>query len=162
MDVFEAIYTRRTVRKYNGAPVPQSDLERIVDSARMAASGNNRQPWEFVAVTEPGILAKLCIPPDHWLNNAGAVIAVIMDPGSRWWVEDASAAVQNMLLACTALGFGACWMEGYSLRNEEVFREVLGIPDNRKLFTLLAIGVADEQPMKEKKTLQDVLHWQHY
>jgi nitroreductase len=162
MQVFEAIHARHTVRKFSGAPIPCADIEKIVDSARLAASGNNRQPWEFIAVTEPAIQEKLCIPTDHWLRKAGVVIAVVMDPESRWWVEDGAAAVQNMLLACTALGYGACWMEGYSLRNEEVLRAVLAIPATRRLFTLLAIGVSEELPLKEKKPLSEVLHWQRY
>lgn len=162
MDIFEAIRTRRSIRKYTGAPVAQEDLAKIVDAGRLAASGVNRQPWEFIVVTEPEILRQLCIPPDHWTEKAGAVIAVVMNPESRWWVEDGAAAVQNMLLACTALGYGACWIEGYTLRNEEVFKVVLGIPENLRLFTLVSIGVADENPLKEKKALQEVLHWQRY
>ncbi len=162
MDIFEAIRTRRSIRKYTGAPVPCEDLEKIVDAGRLAASGVNRQPWEFVIVTEPEIMAQLRIPADHWMEKAGAIVAVIMDPESRWWVEDGAAAVQNMLLACTALGYGACWIEGYTLRNEEVIKKALGIPNNRRLFTLVSIGVPDEQPVKEKKPLQEVLHWQRY
>jgi nitroreductase len=162
MDIFEAIHTRRSIRKYTGAPVYCEDLEKIVDAGRMAASGVNRQPWEFVVVTEPEILLRLRIPADHWTEKAGAMIAVVMDSESRWWVEDGSAAVQNMLLACTALGYGACWIEGYSLRNEEIFKEVLGIPANRRLFTLVSVGVPAEQPVKEKKALQEVLYWQRY
>jgi len=162
MDTFDAILNRRTIRKYTGEPVPHEVLERIVDAARLAASGNNRQPWEFVVVTEPDLLRRLRIPEDHWMAKAGALIAVVMDPDSRWWVEDGAAAVQNMLLACTALGYGACWLEGYTVRNEETIRSVLGIPANRKLFTLVAIGVPDEQPVKDKKTLQQALFWQRY
>lgn len=162
MDIFEAIRTRRSIRKYTGAPVGREDLVKIVDAGRLAASGVNRQPWEFIVVTEPEILRQLRIPPDHWTEKAGAVIAVVMNPDSRWWVEDGAAAVQNMLLACAALGYGACWIEGYTLRNEEVFKVVLGIPENRRLFTLVSIGVADEEPIKEKKALQEVLRWQRY
>jgi nitroreductase len=162
MDIFETIRTRRSIRRYTGAPVTREDLEKIVDAGRLAASGVNRQPWEFVVITEPELLARLRIPPDHWTEKAGAIVAVVMDPESRWWVEDGAAAVQNMLLACTALGYGACWIEGYSRRNEEIIKEILEIPENRCLFTLVSIGVPDEQPVKEKKTLQDVLHWQRY
>jgi len=90
------------------------------------------------------------------------LIAVIMDPESRWWVEDGAAAVQNMLLAATALGYGACWLEGYTRRNEEAIRSILEIPPSRKLLTLVSIGVPDEQPVKDKKSLQQVMFWQKY
>ncbi len=162
MDIFDTIRSRRSIRSYTGQPVPVDDLKKIVDAGRLAASGVNRQPWEFIVVTEPDIMQRLRAPADHWTAKAGALIAVAMDPESRWWVEDAAAAVQNMLLACTALGYGACWIEGYTLRNEEAFKAVLGIPDSRRLFTLVSIGVPAEQPTKEKKSLDEVLHWQRY
>lgn len=162
MEIFEAIQNRRTVRGFSGDPIPRADIEKIVDAGRLAASGNNYQPWEFIAVSEPARVAGLCLPADHWLSKAGAVIAVVMDPASRWWVEDGAAAVQNMLLACTALGYGACWMEGYTRRNEEFLRRILGIPDALRLFTLVAIGIPLERPQKDKKPLSEVLHWQQY
>lgn len=162
MDIFETMRNRRSIRKFTGEPIPREDLEKIVDAGRLAASGLNRQPWEFVVVTSPEILCQLRVPSDHWTQKAGAVIAVVMDPESRWWVEDGAAAVENMLLACTALGYGACWIEGYTLRNEDVFNAVLQVPDELRLFTLVAVGVPDEHPAKDKKSLQEVLHWQHY
>ena len=112
MDTFETIFNRRSIRKYTGETVPRPVLEKIIDAARMAASGNNRQPWEFIVVTEPELLRRLRIPEDHWIARAGALIAVVMDPESRLWFEDGAAAVQNILLACTALGYVACWLEG--------------------------------------------------
>lgn len=162
MDVFEAIYSRRSIRKFTGGAVEHSALEKMVDAGRLAPSGSNQQPWEFIVVTDPIILSKICVPADHWLSKSGAVIALVMDPVSRWWVEDGSAAIENMLLACTALGYGACWIEGYTLRNEETIRGELRIPREKKLFALIAVGVPDEQPTKEKKELSEVLHWQHY
>ena len=127
---------------------------RFVDAGRLAATGSNRQPWDFIVVTEEPMICNFKVS-GAWIEQANAVIVVVMDPGSRWWVEDAAAAVQNMLLACTALGYGACWIEGYTLRNEETFKTVLGIPENRRLFTLVSIGVPDEKPIKESLMLTD-------
>lgn len=162
MDLFEAISARRSIRNYTGQPIPAADLEKIVDAGRLAASGMNYQPWEFIVVTDPEIMRRLRIPEDHWSAKAAAFIAVVMDPSSPWWREDASAAVQNMLLACTALGYGGCWLEGYTQRNEEALCAALGIPKDRKLFSLVSVGVPAEQPEKEKKPLEEVLHWQCY
>lgn len=162
MELFETIRARRSVRAFTGQPIPCEHLETIVDAGRLAASGNNRQPWNFIVITEPEILMQLRVPEDHWTKSVAAYIAVVMDTESRWWVEDGAAAVQNMLLACTALGYGACWIEGYTLRNEEPFKAILGIPEKLRLFTLIAIGVPAAQPEKEKKTLHEVLHWQRY
>lgn len=162
MELFEAIRTRRSIRVFTGDPVPCEDLEKIVDAARLAASGVNYQPWEFIVITEAETLRRLRVPEEHWTKQAGALIAVVMNPESRWWIEDAAAAMQNMLLACHGLGYGACWIEGYTSRNEAAFKAVLGIPADRRLFSLLAVGVPAEQPTKEKKPLDEVLHWQRY
>jgi nitroreductase len=97
-----------------------------------------------------------------WMEKAGAIIAVVMDPSSRWWVEDGSAAIENMLIASTALGYGSCWLEGYTLLREEEFKLLLGVPDNRRLLTLIPVGVPAESPTREKKALNTVLHWEKY
>lgn len=162
MEIFAVIDARRSIRSFTGGPVSCADLEKIVNAGRLAASGMNAQPWEFVVVTERDIIRQLSIPEGRWTRTAGAIIAVIMDPTSRWWVEDGAAATQNMLLACTALGYGACWIEGYTQRNEQTFRQVLCIPENLKLFTLIAVGIPTEPVVKEKKRLDEVLHWQRY
>jgi nitroreductase len=161
MDALEAIRKRRSIRSYTGAPVPREDLEQIVDAGRLAPSGNNRQPWEFIVITDKGIINEIKVVA-HWLENAGAVIAVVMDSTSRWWIEDGSAAVENILIASTAMGYGSCWLEGYTVLREERFKALLNVPRDKRLFTLVSIGVAAEWPNKEKKSLEQVIHWEEY
>ena len=161
MELFEAIRKRRSVRAFTGEPIPRADLETIVDAGRWAASGNNRQPWEFIVITDRAMIDELKVAA-AWMDKAGAIIAVVMDPSSRWWLEDGSAAVENMLIACTALGYGACWLEGYTLPREEAFKALLGIPNDRRLLTLVPIGVPAESRSKEKKPLQEVIHWEKF
>ena len=96
----------------------------------------------------------------QWMENAGAVIAVVLDSESRWWIEDGSAAVENMLIAATALGYGSCWLEGYTLQREFEFKGMLQVPDNRRLLTIIPIGVPTEWPVKEKRSLEEVIHWE--
>lgn len=161
MDAMEAIGRRRSVRKYTGDPIPRDDLEKIVDAGRLAASGYNRQPWDFIVVTDRKMINKLKVA-SQWMEKAGAIIAVVMDPSSRFWVEDGSAAVENMLIASAALGYGSCWLEGNTLPREEEFKALLGIPKKRRLLTLVPIGVPAEWPTKEKKSLEEVIHWERY
>jgi nitroreductase len=161
MDALEAIRKRRSVRKYTGDPIPRSDLETIVDAARLAATGGNRQPWEFVVVTEREMIDQLKVAAE-WMEKAGAIIAVVLDPSSRWWVEDGSAAIENMLIASTALGYGSCWLEGWTLPHEQEFKNLLGVPEEKRLLTLIPIGVPVEWPTRDKKSLQDVLRWERY
>jgi nitroreductase len=161
MDVMQAIRQRRSTRKFTGAAIPKPDLEKIVDAGRLAASGSNRQPWDFVAVTDRGTIAQFK-PAGAWIEHAAAVIAVVMDPQSRWWVEDGSAAIQNMLLAATALGYGGCWVEGDALPREEQFKKLLGVPEGKRILALVPVGGPAESPVKEKKPLAEVLHWEKF
>ena len=161
MDALEAIRMRRSVREYTGEPIPHEDLEKIVDAARLAPTGWNRQPWDFIVITDVEMIQKLKIVA-QWMDKAGAIIAVVMDPSTRWWLEDGSAAVENMLIASTALGYGSCWLEGYTLPREEEFKKLLGVPKAKRLLTLVPIGVPVEWPTIEKKPLEEVIHWEMY
>ena len=161
MDALEAIRKRRSIRKYTGDTIPRQDLETIVDAGRLAATGSNQQPWDFIVVTNWDTIDQLKVA-SPWMDKAGAIIAVVMDPSSRWWLEDGAAAVENMLIACTALGYGACWLEGYTLPREEEFKALLGVPEGRRLLTLIPVGVPAEAPTRQKKSLEQVIHWERY
>jgi nitroreductase len=161
MEALEAILKRRSVRSYTGDLILREDLEKIVDAARLAPSGYNRQPWEFIVVTDRGVIDQLKTAA-LWMEDAGAIIAVVMETSSKFWLEDGSAAVENILIASTALGYGSCWLQGDTEPREEELKELLGIPDDKKLLTLVPIGVPSEWPTKEKKPLSEVLHWERY
>ena len=163
MDLFEAIERRASVRSFRKCTVPEEDLVRIVDAGRRAPSGHNRQPREFIVITEPDTIASLgelqgCIA------GASAAIAVVMDESATpFWREDAAAAVENMLLAITALGYAGLWAEGTVLRNEVHGKAVLQVPDDRRLVAVVPIG----QPtgavaQAAKKPMSDVLHRERY
>lgn len=161
MDAIEAIRKRRSVRDFTGETIPREDLETIVDAGRLAATGSNRQPWDFIVVTEREMIEQLKVA-SKWMEKAGAIIAVVLDPSSRWWIEDGAAAVENMLIASTALGYGSCWLEGYTLPREEEFKQLLKVPAEKRLLTLVPIGIPTEWPTIEKKSLEEVLHWEAY
>ncbi len=161
MDALEAIQTRRSVREFTGESIPREDIEKIVDAGRMAATGYNRQPWDFIVVTDQAMIDKLKVAA-RWMEKAAAIIAVALDFTTKYWLEDGSAAVENMLIASTALGYGSCWLEGYTLPHEEEFKKLLGVPDDRRLLTLVPIGVPVEWPTQQKKPLAEVLHWEKY
>jgi nitroreductase len=161
MEAMKAIRKRRSVRKFSGEMVPREILEKIVDAGRLAATGSNRQPWDFIVVTDAGMMDKLTVV-GKWMRKAGAIIAVVLDPYSRWWLEDGSAAIENMLLASTALGYGSCWVEGDALPLEDEFKTLLCIPKGKRLLALVPVGVPVEWPTVEKRPLESVLHWQVY
>jgi len=161
MDALEAIRRRRSIRSFTGESVPRVDLEKIVDAGRLAASGHNRQPWDFIVVTDRKIIDKLKIAA-QWMDKAGAIMAIAIDPSAEFWLEDGSAAVENMLIASTALGYGSCWLEGDTLPLEQKLKAILGVPEDRRLLTLVPIGVPAESPTKQKKPLEEVIHWEKW
>ena len=161
MDTIEAIHKRRSIRRYKDDAIPKADLETIVDAGRLAATGSNRQPWDFVVVTSPTVIEEFKVA-GSWIEQAGAVIVVVMDPSSRWWIEDGAAAIENMLLASTALGYGTCWVEGDALPHAEQFKTLLGVPSEKRVMALIPVGVAAQIPTVEKKPLEQVLHWERY
>jgi len=161
MDTLEAIRNRRSVRRYKSGAVPKADLETIVDAARLAATGSNRQPWDFIIVTEKPMIANFKVSC-AWIETASAVVVVVMDPKSRWWVEDGAAAIENMLLASTALGYGSCWVEGDVLPYEDTIKSLLGIPSDKRVMALIPIGIPAETPKPRKKPLEEIVHWEKY
>ncbi len=161
METLEAIRKRRSIRKFTGDPIPRADLETIVDAGRLAATGSNRQPRDFVVVTNQETIEKLA-KVGKWMKKAGAIVAVVVDPFSRWHVEDGSAAIQNMLIASTALGYGSCWVEGDALPMEDELKTLMFIPKGKRLLALMPVGVPEEWPSIEKRPLESVLHWQVY
>jgi nitroreductase len=161
MDIFDAIQKRRSVRSYTGAPIPRPDLEKIVDAGRLAASGHNCQPWDFIVITAQAMIERMgrvC----EWMAKAGAIIAIVLDPSTRYWLEDGAAAAQNMLLASTGLGYGSCWVEGGVIPVEEELKELLCVPASRRLLIVVTVGEPAEWPDKEKKPLEEVLHWEKF
>lgn len=161
MDVLEAIRTRRSIRRYQDGDIPRHDLETIVDAGRLAATGSNRQPWDFIVVTEKPMIMNFKVS-GTWIECASAVIVVVMDPTSRWWVEDGAAAIENMLLASTALGYGSCWVEGDALPHENLLKALLKIPLKKRVMALVPIGISDETPQPKKRPLEEVLHWEKF
>jgi len=82
---------------------------------------------------------------------------------SRWWLEDASAAAENMLLAIQALGYASVWVEGTLLKQEDFAKKLLGVPNEKRLVILLPVGKApQETPQADRKPLQDVLWREQY
>jgi nitroreductase len=163
MDLFEAIETRSSVRAYDPVEIPEADLMKILDAGRHAPSGGNRQPLQFILVRDPKTLKALERVQTSFAS-ASAAIGIIADPGvSRWWLEDAAAAAENMLLAIHALGYASVWVEGTLLKEEEFAKKLLGVPPEKKLIILLPIGKApQETPQADRKPLEDVLWRERY
>lgn len=163
MDLFEAVEKRASVRSFVKCDIPEEDLMRILDAGRRAPSGMNRQPWEFILIQDADTLTKLGKVQDC-IAEASAAIAFVMDESaSVFWKEDASAAIENMLLAIVALDYASLWVEGRMLAQEAHGKEVLGVPADKRLLAVLPIGRPSETPAQApKKPLSEILHRERY
>ena len=160
MELFEAIAKRHSYRgKFTDAPVPEEDLRKIVQAGIDAPSGKNEQTTSFVIVNDPDVLAKAAeIINRPVCETAKAMIVCVTDPrpvfhDHSFHAEDCAAAVENMLLAITALGYATVWLDGV-LRLESVaerLAELLAVPKDRIVRIALPLGVpAESCPPKEK------------
>ncbi len=148
-----AIFKRRSIRTYQDKPVAEEHLEKILRAAMAAPSAGNQQPWHFIVIDDRSILKE--IPKFHpyanMLNEAPCAIVVCGDTTRErhksYWVQDCSAATQNMLLMATELGLGSVWLGVYP-RDERVsdLRKLLDIPDHIIPLNIVAIG----HPAEEK------------
>ena len=163
MEFFDVIQKRRSVRDYTGEAVPKAALEQIIDAARMAPSGNNRQPWHFVVVSQPERIAQVSEFFADGFAKCGAYVAIVLDPSqTHYCIQDGSAAIENLMLAAAALGYGTCWLEGYTSRSEDQLKQLLNIPADFKLQTMISVGVPTQWPTREKKSREEVLHWEQF
>ena len=163
MNAIQALKTRHSVRAYTGEAVSREILEDIVDCGRLAASAINIQPWEFVVVTHRESLKAIAGITDHgrFIAQAAACVAVFSQE-TKYYLEDGSAATQNMLVAAHAHGLGACWVAGDKKSYAPDICKVLGAPAGYRLVSLVALGHPAEKPEKLKRPLSDLLHWEKY
>ena len=151
MDLFEAISKRYCYRgEFTDVPVPRADLEKIVQAGIQAPSACNAQVATFVIVDDAKLLAEISqIINSTVCKTAHAMIACVVDPrpvykDTSYPREDCAAAVENMFLAITALGYATVWIDGMLCFNEvaERIADLLDVPTGRKVQVLLPIGVA--------------------
>ena len=147
MDTIEAILHRRSVRKYEPTPVPDQDLQTILEAGRQAPSAANRQPWHFVVVREQERkqrLADAC-SGQTWMADAGAILAGIGRPSvnEKWYRVDVGIAMQSMVLAATALGYGTCWIGAF---DQQGVKAVLDVPEELEVVALTPIGTPADRP----------------
>ena len=165
MDLFKAMQIRRSVRAFVKTDIPMGDLETIVNAGRIAPSGANKQPREFLIVTEPLIIEELGVVKGY-LADASAVIAIVSDEEKgKFWLEDACASAENMLLAIAGLGYDTCWTQGPLMvpKTEDRAKEILGVPRAKRLMILLPIGKAESPGSQaDKKPMEDVTYYDSY
>ncbi|MBI4216501.1 MAG: nitroreductase family protein [Chloroflexi bacterium] len=173
MDINEAIHTRRSIKSFTPTAVPRQTLLDLVDSARYAPSGGNKNAARFLLVTQREKLEKLgqAHPFCKWLATAPAAIAVVVDSkATRYWLEDTSVAAYALWLAATGKGLGVAWAAMHQSDNpaetekrQQHVREALSIPQGLQVPMVLAVGYPQAVPGERKKpTLEEIVCWERY
>lgn len=157
--IYDVIAGRRMIRRFRPEPVPMELLERLVNVGRLAPSAANLQPLEFIVVDETGLKAEV-FPCLKW----AAYIAPAGDPGpgeepaayivtlantkvrEKMFEYDIGAAMENMILAALAEGVGSCWLLSI---DRDKLRAALGVPEQYKVDSVLALGYPAEEPAAE-------------
>jgi len=171
MDIFEAIAKRQSYRGgFKDEPVSKEDLKKIVNAGLMAPSGKNAQTTSFVIVDDQQILADIrkLHKGNKAMQQCQALIACIIDKnpeaiyeGHSFQIEDCAAAVENMLLATTTLGYATVWIDGW-LRVDERYEkigEMLGVPKDKIVRVVLPIGIGNEDYKQPAKKPFDQRAW---
>ncbi len=166
MDVFEAIFNRRSIRQFRSTAVSEEQLESLLEAARWAPSAGNLQPWIFVVVTSEAARRELAAAAygQDFVARAPVVIGVAAAPpaGSRYGergralycLQDTAAAVQNILLAAHALGLGTCWVGAF---DDEATARALGLGPGERPVALIPVGEPAGAGRSSRRPLADVV-----
>jgi nitroreductase len=166
-ELIQTIFARRSIRSYTAEPIDEAHIQTLLEAAMAAPSASNIKPWHFVVVSDRETLDNLAEdhPYGKMLFEAPLCIAVCGDStlSARYWVQDCSAATENLLLAVAALGLGAVWLGVHPIAERvAAVREVLNLPETIVPLNLISIGHPAEQ--KESRTQYDKkrVHREHW
>jgi nitroreductase len=167
MDTMEAIFTRRSIRRYTEKPVSDEVLKELLEAAMYAPSAGNQQPWSFVVINDRGILDE--IPKFHpyaqMLKGAPVAILVCCDSSLQrgdYGVQDCSAATQNILLAAHAKGLGSVWLGVYPRQGVKDIQKLLNLPEKIIPMSLVSIGYPAEQKSRPDRYCADRVHYNRW
>lgn len=167
MEVREALQKRRSIRKFTSEPVPEEAVRELLHAAMSGPSACNRTPWEFWVVTDPETLIQLR-GASRFTGHESTLAIVVAGNLSRalpqqlaeYWVQDCSAATENILLQATELGLGAVWCGIYpQKRAEEKVAKILGLTPKQIPLNILFIGYPAESPEARDQYKESCVHW---
>lgn len=170
MDCLKAINERRSVRKFKNIDISNDVIELLLSSAQMAPSAGNMQGRDFIVVSDKMIQQKLAVASHDqtFIQQAPLTIVFIANYrrsenryGERaelYAVQDATVSAMNLMLAAHSIGLGTCWIGAF---DDNMVRDILGIPLNVRPIAIVPVGYPDEQPvMPPRMNLDKIVHWQ--
>jgi nitroreductase len=169
MEAMEAILTRRSIRKYTAQSVSEGLVTEILEAAMAAPSAGNEQPWQFIVLRDRQTMDEVPRLHSHSQMIREASVAILvcgdqtLEKYSGFWVQDCSAATENLLLAAHAKGLGAVWLGVYP-REDRVtgLRELLGLPEHVVPFALIPLGYPAESKLPAQRYDASRVHLEHW
>ena len=161
MELQEAILKRRSIRSYKDEPVKEEDIKKLLELAMAAPSALNKQPWEFIVISKKEVLDEISSTIQHMRHHAPLAIIVcgnkdrfIQKPVSNFYMEDCSAAIENILLGALDLGLGTCWC-GITPNPIVIhqIKKIVKLDKNLVPFGLVYVGYPNEE--KEPRSQYD-------
>lgn len=181
MDVYEAIRTRRSVRKYKDTEIPKEHIQKMLESARLAPSGNNTQPWRFIVIRDQEMKKRLyeVCQRQRWMLEAPVLIACVADLKARLKdtegvridetspdvevkkiIRDTTIASEHIVLEAQELGLSTCWIAWFV---QEDVRPILNIPEDKYVIAIITVGYSDQNPKpRPRKALTKIVHFEKW
>ena len=170
MSFIELAKKRYSVRSYLDKPVEIEKILQVLEAARIAPSAVNKQPFHFIVVTNEETKSKIADTyPSDWFKTTPIIIVVCGDHSKSWKRNDGkdhcdidtAIAIDHMTLAATDLGLGTCWVCAFDAAK---CRELLNLPENLEVITLLPMGYpADTAPEnKKRQDISEIVSWEEY
>lgn len=170
--VYTNILTRVSVRKYQDKKIDEDTLEKLLRAGMAAPTAGNRQPWHFVVCTDKEVLAHVAAANPNGGMVAQAPLAIVVcgdksktfeGEAAEMWVQDCSAATENILLAAHGFGLGAVWTGVYPIKERmSKLSEVLELPETIIPLSVIVIGYPDEMPAVKQKFSEDNVSYDFY
>lgn len=146
---------RRSIRNFKDKKLEDGKIKKLIQAALLSPSSHSRYPWQFIVVDDKKILSRLSLSKKHgsaFLSNAPLGIVITADKNkSDVWIEDASIASTFIILTAEWMGLGSCWIQirnrkySETKTSEEYIKEMLNIPENLNVLSIIALGYPDEE-----------------
>lgn len=167
----DILFARRSIRKYTSDDIPDETVRDLLEAAMAAPSAVAKDPWHFVVVREQSTRAAIAEALPNGSMIADSPVGIVIcgdisrahDEQLSYLLQDCSAAIQNLLLAASALGLGACWL-GVHPREERVekLRSILNVPEPVMPISAIAIGWPNERKEPRTRYREDAVHYERW
>ena len=165
----ETIFNRSSIRSYSDKQVEKDQIMTLLRAGMSAPSAVNKQPWAFVVIDDKALMEKIGeeLKNAAMIKKASCAIVVCGDlkltlegAGQEYWIQDCSAATENILLAAHSMGLGAVWCGIYPGKERiEKLSNLLSLPENIIPLNIIPIGVRDKEQEPKDKWKEDRIHW---